>query len=317
MPEELRWTALQVVFVVNHDDPRLTKKYMGWSAEDDPDYRFPDTHFFPKECAGTEESGAPARKAGTIKVNFTEKFLRTLDFADNIRTSNPAAFAGARSFWRGAVAHELKHALQYHVKPVRDLASVDGSVRDGLADEALLRETRSKIEYEREAYALDSGFLEPEGMIRFAEAIESEEGTRPSRFEQGGDLRLLAADQPNSVPGRYMREEAEVQLKGEAFGDSWKRLYEGQYRPAELVWSLKRLNDALRQVDEAATALGFDRKEVLPEARARLESLRDDWKAFMERGKDSDSLKETYPYLTDVETRFHAELSRFDALSRR
>ena len=298
LPPELQDVARRITFMVNHDKKNLTKRYMGWSAEDDPDYRYPDTQFFP---------------GGTIKANFTEKFIKALDLGTRLGETDPRALAGVRVLWREIVSHELRHAWQYHTGPVRDLASAPEMVREGLADEALLAETKKKVAYEHAAFATGRSFQvgHREDLLSLADAIEAYASANADLFADGAPYHLAALDAANPVVGRYLREDSKDIDLGDRFNDSEKIIYEGQYAPAEIVLRLKKRNDVLEAAARTAGALNVD--DAIPASRD--DSFKAEWKGYMEAGKLSEAVKDSYPYLRGVEARYNQELERYDRLT--
>lgn len=310
---KLQETARRVTFMVLHKGED-TKIYMGWSAEDDLDYQYPDTRFY-----GETYVDANGRKGqGTIKVNFTEKFVRTLDLGLKLGEKDPAVRRGIRGFWRQVIAHELTHAWQYHTAPVRDLYLAKDPAPGGLADLQLLDETKRKVAYERQAYGVGRRFGKgfEKDILALADAIEALSKSEPKLFEKGGPYRLLALDAANPVVKRYLRDETEYIAFGEEFTPKARVIYEGQYAPAEAVRWVHAINgykEAMRAHELAKGLTGVQPRDFS----AEMAELRRVWASYMEAGPISETLVESYPYLKLVKERYAVETGRYEALRKR
>ena len=313
LPTFLQEVAREITFFVSHEKVKLTKRYMGWSAEDDPDYRWPDTRFYPQEYV--DPTGV--NRKGSIKANFTEKFIQTLELGGELGKASPAAARGTRSFAREIIAHELAHAWQYHTWPVRDLSRTKDPAPEGLADPAIIRENRTKTEYEHQAFAIGRrygrGF--EKDRLALADAIEARAKAEPALFAAKGPYHLLALDQPNPVVGRYLREETKNLNLGGDFTPTAKVIYEGQHVPAELVLRLKRYNDIAELFRSQLEGGGMTAAALLDVEGPSVAEIKKDWDAYMNAGPISGAVKESFPYLKAVEARFNKELERSASLS--
>ncbi len=97
LPPDLQAIARKVVFLVSNGDPVWSVLVFGWGPEDDPEYRYPDTKFYPK---------------GTIKVTLTKKTVTALALGEKLAPADPNVAEGVRVFGRYVIAHELTHARQ-------------------------------------------------------------------------------------------------------------------------------------------------------------------------------------------------------------
>ncbi|MBI4371583.1 MAG: hypothetical protein HY552_04725 [Elusimicrobia bacterium] len=293
---------------MNHNNKKLTKRYMGWGPEDDPEYEYPDTHFYPEKYVDAKG----VRRRGTIKANITEKFIQTMDLGTELGRNNALAAAGVRTFGRQFFAHEVTHERQYHAGPVQDLASVSGAVVNGLARRKVLEETKRKINYERQAFEVDRryGLGHEKELLALADALEEYAKAHPEEFGEKGSRRLLALDAPNPVVGRYLREETQNINLGNRFPPTAVIIYEGQYIPAELVWKLKQLNDTNTAIRRGVQTMGVSLPPL--HLQAKVMGIRSDWNRYMKAGPISQALKDSFPYLKDVEKRFNAEMHRFN-----
>lgn len=302
LPPELKEIAGKIAFVINHSNKEATKLYSGWSAEDDTGfYKYPDTKFH-----NPEKTGPDYGADGTIRVNFTEKFILGLDLGDTVAQKDSNAGRGAIiSYGAVVVKHELKHAHQWHTGPVR--ANVNDHPEmfaDGLMDRELLSDMIKKIRYERDALAAHRELIESGPLMDFAKAAQQYEKDRPEQFEVGAKYYLLGGKLPNSFTGRYLQMSAETVGDGDKFDEKGEVIYYGQVVPPGVVLDLKSLNDEIEasgKIDGAA---------------ANLSALKTEWSKYV----DADPTlwkanQEAMPYLIEVEKRYNSELARFEKLT--
>ena len=314
LPPYLQEVARHVPFMVLHKWTAVTKKFMGYSAEDDPSYAYPDTHYYGERYSARDAQGNATEKTGTIKVNFTEKFIRTLELGRKLGAGNSRAAEGIRAFSRGVIAHELNHAFQYHTGPVRDLERFPEAIKNGLADPQVLSDTEKKVQYERDTYGVERGIEagHQDDFLALADAVEAYARANPDLFKTGGPYHTLALDVPNPLVGRYLRENVRTIGMGSQFNDSEKIIYEGQYAPPSIVLRLKRINDVMEKEQKAATALldGGVASIKAPD----VTELENQWAFYMTATPLAQSGKETYGYLKDVEKQYDAQLARYRSL---
>ncbi|MBI3288455.1 MAG: hypothetical protein HYZ74_02925 [Elusimicrobia bacterium] len=301
---ELQSIAEKVPFVINHSQKVLTKTYGGWSAEDDPEYRYPDTHFFGETYVDADG----ATKQGTIKTNYTEKFIRALDLGARLGEKDPAVRRGMLAYAGFVIAHELEHARQYHHKPVRDFAQEPSSIKDGLADAVVLKETKLKIEYEHQAFAAHRRYVagKEADLTALADALEAYAKAHPAETQAGGAYALLAAGVANPFVAR-LRDEIKYIPLGERFTETAHILYYGQAVPPELTLRAKRLADTVRTARSAAASLDADISSTEAEWTKELEAMDKEWKSFMASGPMSEKLVQSFPYLKGVVERYERE----------
>lgn len=232
MPDEVKKVADAIVLMIPHSQKDWTKFVFGWGPEDDADYRYPDTKFYPE---------------GTIKANFSERTLAALALGEELSKQGALVARGARSFSRYMVVHVLTHALQYHKAPVQDILALEtrssGLCRDGLLPKELLGQAEKRLAYEKAAFASHRAFIDKEGMLAYADAIEARYKSHPREFGPGGRFRLLAADAPNPLVPK-LREEAPMAGQGGTLGPLASLMNDGQVVPHQIIGSLVRLNGA-------------------------------------------------------------------------
>ena len=295
LPRELQEISKEIVFMISHREKGWTKLVMGWGPEDDADYRYPDTRFYP---------------AGTIKVSFTEKTMAALALGAELSKSDPQMERSVKNFSHYIIAHELTHARQYHQAPIPDLLALHklGSVADhcqeGLLDEALLMQAEKRLKYEKEAYAAHRSYIEKNGLLGFAAAIESYEATHRVEFSAGGKYHLLASEGPSPFVGK-LREEASMVGHGGEFGPLAKFPNEGQVIPAEIVWTFKRLNDRL--------AGSVDSRSEAVKAVPQIDEIETQWDLFM-TGANLERVEKFLPCRSrELGGRYRMELARFES----
>jgi hypothetical protein len=287
LPPELRATIDQLTFVVEHDDTitvrgktsQPTKMFMGWSAEDDKDYRYPDRAFAPK---------------GTIKVNLTEVFVQLAAFCASGLLHDGAETTGCKESVRKVVAHEVLHAYQYHTDPVRDLASTPGACPDGQCDPGPIAETRRKIDYERAAWVFGKTFQTVGGMVAFSLGAHRVAREHSALFAEGGRYSLL---------GPMLVEEITPDIATEVLGakdftGGAKAFYEAQYRMPQLARDMHLLLTMIA-IEEPERAVAEKRYAKLASA----------WYELVSDGAVTHDLLGMYPYLTAVAHRFEADSS--------
>ncbi|MBI4031555.1 MAG: hypothetical protein HY370_07735 [Proteobacteria bacterium] len=301
---ELQEVAGKTAFVINHSHAEITKVYSGWSAEDDAHfYKYPDTKFY-----NPKKYGSDFGPDGTIRVNFTEKFILGLDLGDRLGADSPFIKRGAvDSYGAMLVGHEVEHAYQWHTGPVRSNVSQHPEmVEDGLVDKGLLKDLARKIEYEHEALAVHRQYVEPDPLMAFAEAAKAFEQDHPEMFVAGGRYYLLSVNRPNSFTGRYLAETARTADQGGKFDSAGRVIYYGQIEPPRIVHDLKELNDDIEAGQISSTA----------DTDGKIMKLRMEWNSYsLEDPALWQKSKDALPYLQQVENRYNRELVRFEKLT--
>jgi len=311
LPEELQEIAPQVFYVVNHRAVGLTKQFMGFSAEDDPEYNYyhgkeaferdprntgkqfkGDTEFYPE---------------GTIKVNVTEKFIQVLKLCKILmmQTDDPVLLRGLQAGILALIAHELKHVLQYHTHPVRDLGRFPDLVVDGLAPLDLLDEARIKIQYELDAADLDRTYLDKESLLAYADAFDSYERAHPNEFEPNGRFSLLSSKLPKPYKEYYLIQASRVVHLRQQFSKVARISYYSQTIPPEKVHDLI----ALKMSIQNAIHSGAISQSQVASFLGKLGNITKQWNEFM-KGANREFLfsKEEYRiFLEGVEKRFIRE----------
>lgn len=315
LPSHLKEIAKNVSFVWNKHS-RLTNKYMGWSAEDDTSfYKYPDTNLY-------HINDSPK---GTIRVNFTNKFLNVLELGryldknemwSTFDIDGQLAREGWRDFINAIIIHELTHAYQYTQKPVMSISeaiSLDMPViKDGIVEDKLLEETYLKIEYERDAMQAERKAYEPDSLRAFAELIINMENNKPEFFDpRNGKFRLLTnkpenhkimqgldnnSDFGNPFAEYYLIGSANGKNLGRNFSQAEEKVYVGQYQPCIIVKTVS---------------------EILSESEIKINSnklleLQKQWEYYME-DDDSDITVE-YPYLLNVKKRYEKDIKKLEKL---
>lgn len=146
-----------LVFVLRRDPGSVelaAQGIEGWSAEDDPEYRYPDRRLYPQ---------------GTIKVNFTPFVLDTARLLRRIE--DPRAQKPLWVHLGRVLTHEVLHARQYMTKPIPNQEACPG----GDCEEFRLKMAILKIQYETEAFEKDFEYekrhgLEPEALLGYLNA---------------------------------------------------------------------------------------------------------------------------------------------------
>lgn len=291
----LRSVARGTTFVIDHHHKPLTKFAFGWSAEDDPDYHYPDRNLYhPKR-----------NPRGTIKVNFTERFLKALELGLKLGNEDPRAMAGLQGFYRSVVAHELTHSLQYQTAPVKDFSRFPDAIKDGLPNEAVLKDAQQKVEYERRAFATGKLYENKNDLLSLANTAAVFEQANPQLFEPNGAYRLLSQNGPAGTSfANRMKSEAKFMDAAGGFPDSVRIGYESEVVPPAVVLELKKLNDRL-----AANPTEAEKKKEAAEA-IRLQKQWDEYMAGPLREKATIQ----NPYLAPVAQRYDRELARFQKL---
>lgn len=240
LKKQLYKVSQKVVYNVDHEWIGITKTYMGFSAEDDPKYQYPDRTFF-----------HPHNKPeGTIKVNFTEKFVQAAEFLlayAKDHNYSPQDRSTALNFVRSIVAHEILHAWQYHTKPVPDFERNIDLLKDH--EYLLIKGHRKKIDYEKDAMRLVIGFFKTGELESLAASIKIYMEKNPEIFEPGGKYSLLHSSRKNPFVERYLLEFAQEvrQFETGAFGITWIMTYEGQIRPVEIAYEARKLKADTRK----------------------------------------------------------------------
>lgn len=285
LPIQEQELAANVVWVINHKLKAITIRFLGFGPEDDPEYVVGDTGFFPK---------------GSIKDNATEKLIQFLAFVrDEVRERSREGRA-ARTFIASFVAHELRHARQWHVKPVRDLSDPQ-ACPNGLCSRDRIIEAWGKVDYEREALLLGYQMTVPADLLALADFMDGIENGYPAKFAEGGPYYLLSGQRKNPFAQYYLRSGSAVNASGD-FAPAQKVIYEGQVAVNQAVRDLYELNERLAAGDEVPNAM-----EVVNHLVQRVDS-------YLNVGDPSDSLRKGFPHVVTAENRFHLELERFHKL---
>lgn len=313
LPSHLKEIAINVSFVWNKHS-RLTNKYMGWSAEDDTGfYKYPDTNLY-------HINDSPK---GTIRVNFTNKFLDILELGryldknemwSTFDVDGQLAREGWRDFINAIIIHELTHAYQFTQEPVMTISealSLDMPVmRDGIVEDKFLKETFLKVENERDAMQAERKAYEPDSLRAFAELIINMENNRPEFFNAYiGKFRLLTnkpenhkimqrlnknSNVGNPFAEYYLIWSANGKNLGRTFSQAEEKVYVGQYQPCKIV---KAVSEILSESE-----IKINSKKLL--------ELQKQWKYYME-DDDSDITGE-YPYLLDVKKRYEKDMKKLE-----
>lgn len=289
LPQHLQQTALESVAVINHKNVQLTKTFSGWSAEDDPEYRYPDQKFYPQ---------------GTIKTNYTERFLRMLDWGERAAAINSNVALAVRRYAAAVIAHELIHAWQYHQKPVRDLNSVENSCPQGLCDEHLIEETKIKVAYEKAAYEAEKPLYFSQDALIIAQTLQNHQDQFPEDFAPGKPFYIFTAAGGKTDWVQRFFKEAESLKIGDAFAAN-QLTYEGQYVPAENVRKLVDINEL---------AAHYCDLEVFMALGPAVENIKTQTEPFFNGSDNSKALQNAFPYVSSVQERYRAELTRFSNL---
>ena len=269
-------------FVVNHTwSP--TKKYFGWGPEDDPEYTYPDKNF----CnASTPE--------GTIKINLSQKFMKTLDLGLKLGEKDPDVMDGVKNFYRVIIAHELLHTHQWNTYPVAALSMFPKSCFDnnGLCDQEMIKGTKLKIKYEEEAFAQNRRLTDPDKIIKFANAIKEYEIEHPEEFSDEGQYRLLSSSSKLSpLVNKLMKFANDARNEEKEITGVTKIDYYGEYRPCELIWEL--MNVVMNGQS--------------PYSKTKVEAILSEWDEYMnnpDHPDESAALLKTFPYLKPVKEGF-------------
>jgi hypothetical protein len=249
--------------------------YDGWSAEDDSEFRYPDRKFAPE---------------GTIKVNLAEPFVQLARFCDSEFLHAGLERVGCHEIVRDTVAHEVLHARQYHVLPVRAVTSVPGACPEGLCDPRLIASTKRKIGYERQAWVFGEQFRTPQGTVAFGTALLRVKKEHPELFSDGGPYRLIS-----DMGYQGTLKQAQEELASRDFSAGAKRFYEGEYRLPEIAWDMHRLAQALEgmQIDRFA-------------ARRRYEAISRAWSKAADKAL-RDELGRAFPCYLSVVARYERD----------
>ncbi|MBI5631375.1 MAG: hypothetical protein HY921_10890 [Elusimicrobia bacterium] len=293
LPPHLQQIALETTAVINHKDKSTA---LGWSAEDDLDYRYPDTEFYPK---------------GTIKINYTEFFVRRLELGRKLGLNDPKVAKAFQEDAGDAITHELTHAWQYHNRPVRDLMMVQGSCPDGFCDEALIRETALKIEYEREAYAGTKRF-DPDRRGIISDALENYFLANPQENAPGGSYHGLMAEKVLIGIIARGRTASAQERAGINPIETHRIVYYGQYIPARNVRALIELKKSYLSDGHFQVWENGDR---LTNRCGRLNDIASETAPYFS-GEEGGQLKEWYPYVSSVENRYRREMGALKEILR-
>jgi hypothetical protein len=215
----------------------MTKKYLGWSAEDDLDYKYPDTTFAPQ---------------GSIRIIVTEKLLKLIEYGFLKLKPESQEYKGFISFLNEVIVHELTHAYQYSTAPVQDLMRApescyekDSTGKTGRCDDQLIQSTRKKITYEHEAMSAGREQLlghETEIMALIAH-LESSEKIHPNDFNETGKYFLLSSKNANPLVSHYLKNELKLAPLGTKFAPDAEIYYNAQYRIPEITNFLIDINE--------------------------------------------------------------------------
>jgi len=272
-----------IQFHVNHTWLPVTKMYLGWAPEDDLEYKYPDVNY----CNATTPNG-------TIKVNFSQKFMKILDLGEKLSTESTAVKEGAQAYYWVTIAHELLHAYQWHTKPVASLSMFPESCKsgNGFCSKEMILGTKEKIKYEEAAFAQSNTIMKPklDQILKFADAVDKYETDHPTDFKkEAGQYRMLSKENGTFGLATRLRAGVEGSSKATTITGATKVIYFGEYRPCELIWELKDLDKT--PYDEAA-----------------IKKLVSEWNVYIHSNESATVIK-TFPYLKDVKDGFEALLT--------
>jgi hypothetical protein len=195
----------------------------------------------------------PTQNPGaTIKVNFTEKFVKALHLLSKVsHLSGDPEVENARVRWiQSIVAHEILHAWQYHTGPTLDFERLPGSEISKQDFKKVLSGHEKKIQYEMDAEYLTLSYLKQGNILKLTEAVQEYQATHPEEFSETGVYRLLANERKNPFVGRYLIESARAsesyQKTGE-LGHSWEMIYLGQIEPGKVLSEAQALLSSIEQ----------------------------------------------------------------------
>ena len=271
--------------------------FMGWSAEDDVDWKGDNRLWV---------------DGGTIKVNISERAIQLLDFVYKYvyeaRTVSPDAWNSARErMFVGFLGHEVIHEVQYTTRPVRDLERFGDGCPEGLCAKDLIAENRQKVAYELEAILWHFGnFRTPSEA--FVQVYTDAVGANPELFREGGRYSLLGGDYASSY--LQLGKLAQQVVETREFTGGLKATYAAQVELAEMAWRIKELNDAL----EAAKKAGALNRETYEASRGEVVSWKASVESFRTLGKRYEDMKIAMSYIGRAETRFFREVERFERL---
>lgn len=283
------------------------KTFMGFSAEDDSKYVFPNTDFFPK---------------GKIRNLVTEEYIRLMDLGLKLGKENQTVNKGVLAFGKLLIVHEATHAWQYHTHPVRDIGrfsnvdkegnilppKVDDLGREfpamfdeyGVPSKELLQESEKKIEYEHDAFYVHRSFASPyaSDIQAFQKAFLEYRKAHPKEFEEGAPYYMLREGAPRPVETVYLGG-ALVNFKlGREFTPNHHLYYYGQIVPAQIVRKLVEIRDGKRTAQASEFA-----------------DMRKEWDKFI-NGPVREPLLEDIPLLADMEVVYKKLMNELDPFLR-
>lgn len=284
---ELKDVANEVTFVIDHN-LEISQTAMGFSAEDDQNYKYPDKTFYHPYT----------NRNGTIKIVLTEKFVQACDFLLELIGENqdkPKIIEAAQGFYRSILEHELLHAWHYHTSPVPDLDRNLNFVASGeLTMEDLIQGTRKKVENERAAFFLTMSHAKPGRLETLADATEEFMKNHPEDFSSNGKYSLLSNLYSSPFVERYLRE-AGTNVKHyyltKQTSKRWDLIYEGQIRPVEIAEEMKKITK--------------DKSKLSKKEIKMLESLNAELKSFENEPFWNDVTLKQHPYLSDYVNQAH------------
>jgi hypothetical protein len=306
LPPHLQDVACKISFVVGHQDTAGTKLFSGFSAEDDANYKYPDTRFY-----NPNKKGADYGPNGTIAANFTEKTLQGLALFEELAKDHPELKVNA--FIKYLIVHELRHADDWHTKPVMtNVKNHPELFKDGLMDVTLLAHLKQKIQFELDAVEMHRQYIDVEQLQLFGTLAAEYEKKNPDLFKKGAKYGLLNSTLPNSFIGRYLLGEVKAAHDGRSFGPVGDKIYYSQIRLPEIVLELKKINDHLLSNISNPRAV----KDMF-NTRQTVEKMHADWNKIVEDSALWARLKGNWPYLIQVQERYTLERSKFEQMSQR
>lgn len=303
LPKHIQEVAKKTTIVVNHKWRPVTSTYHGFSAEDDPEYFFPNTDFYNKKSNN---------KPGLIKANVTEKFMLLIDFGTRMfeAETEPEKKAlykeGTESIFNNLLAHELAHAYQYSVKPAQKIRGADPKYFDnGLVDPLLVEAASLVVKYEVEATDFDLQYLKPDGLRALGEKLLDYEDKNPELFSEGAKYHYISKHRPKNPTARHylIRNADNAEKQSSKFSASQDKTYNGQFVPLRLLQELVDINTSIKEENKAKIAY-----------QERVKEIESEWTFYINDGADSVELQKVYEYLVPAKERFELELKQFKSI---
>jgi len=272
---------------INHSAKIPTKNFLGWSAEDDGIYKYPNTEYY----------HSLLNSKGLIRTNYTEKLLQILHFGDKLGGN---AKQGALVIARSIIIHELTHAYQYNKAPTQDIAHAivhePSLLIDGLVDRQLLKQNKIKIEYEHDAFAAQRASLDPNAIEFFIVATQEFLSENNDFLMTGQGFNLLSKESLGINFENYLEGIISSISLGRKFSLNNEKLYNAQVVPPEIVLELVEINESLNGNSPS--------REIIN----TVNILRKRWDIYL-----SDNTY-FFGYLESVANRYHRELNYFESL---